>query len=305
MPPRKAVAKPAVVEKHIEDSLSSDDELPSFPQIQSTPITVKYNSNDSDRIQLAQAINNLTVKGEHFVEALSSFNKFKENIVQLDIQIDSKKKEYKEITDRLQKEYNELNVQLDKQHNEKSQSLNQKYTELNRTYQQKHTELTSKLDSEYKELNRNLQSDYKNSQIEVKQKLNEFKLKACEELLKEFNMMSLKHEDYKTLNETVTKTNKELDDLQKSLEKQCNAIRLEEKNKYETELKRQLTTQELTFKSATAEMKAQIELQKREADMLNKTIDNLKNEVAEQRNLTKEIAQANSKAQITQKFGKD
>jgi len=39
--------------------------------------------------------------------------------------------------------------------------------------------------------------------------------------------------------------------------------------------------------------------------MLTRMIENLKGELAEQRLLTKEVAQASSKSQIMQKFGKD
>ena len=52
-------------------------------------------------MQLAQAINNLTVKGEQFIEAFSSFSKFRETVAQLDIQIDTKKKEYKNLVEQI------------------------------------------------------------------------------------------------------------------------------------------------------------------------------------------------------------
>ena len=116
-------------------------------------------------------------------------------------------------------------------------------------------------------------------------------------------MVVVNVDEYKSLSETITRTNKELDDLKKRFDASCNAIRGEEKGKYDSELKRQYTTQELTFKTQSAEMKAQLEQQKREITTLNQQLDTFKSELAEQRNLTKEIAQASAKAQITQKFG--
>jgi hypothetical protein len=228
------------------------------------------------------------------MDAFNSFSKFKENIVQLDIMLESKKKECKDTTDKLSKEYNDLN-----------QNLKKEYSDLNSSLQLKYAELSKKLDSDYKEHDRTLQNDYKNNMIEVKQKLKEFKLKACDEVLKEFGMMSVLVTENKTASDNLLKAIKDLDELQKTVDKQCNAIKQEEKGKYEAELKRQLATQELGFKATTAEMKAQLEQQKKEVDMLNKTIDNYKHEITEQRNLTKEIAQASAKSQINQKFGKD
>jgi hypothetical protein len=52
-------------------------------------------------------------------------------------------------------------------------------------------------------------------------------------------------------------------------------------------------------------MKAQFNQQNKEIEMLNRTIETLKHEIAEQRLLTKEIAQAGSKSQITQTIGKN
>jgi len=285
MPPRKTKQ---VQEKH-EDS--SDEETVVSPSVQQPTkptkttnvqqVLVKYNENDCDRVQLAQAINNLTIKGEQFMSAFESFSKFKELVAQLDFQIDSKKKEYKDLLEKLEKEYKE------KMH----------------SHQRDYDEKTKQLQTTYQETNRNLQNEYKNNQIETQQKLKEYELKGCNEVVKKFNMIIVNQADYSALNDTVTRSNKELDDLKKKFDASCNAVRHEERGKYEAELKRQHTTQDLTFKSQSAEMKAQLEQQKREITSLMQTIETLKNEIAEQRNLTKEIAQASAKAQITQKFG--
>jgi dynactin complex subunit len=64
-------------------------------------------------------------------------------------------------------------------------------------------------------------------------------------------------------------------------------------------------TKDLNHKAETAELIAQNKQQLKEIEFLNKLIANLTNEVSEQRNLTKEIAKASSKAQINQSFTKD
>ena len=285
MPPRKVKTaepvQPIKVVDHIDSD--SDDSIPSPSQSKSFNTVVKYNSNDNDRIQLAQAINNLTVKGDSFVEALGSFSKFKETIVELDIQIDSKKREYKELLDRKTKEYQEKNLELQLEYDEKKKQLTTSNQEMTRT----------------------LQNEFKNNQIETEQKLKQFKLKACDDVVKEFNMRTIKLDEHRDLLESVTRVTKELEDLKKKFESNCNANRAEEKAKFEAELKRQSFAQEQTYKTATAEMKAQFNQQSKEIEMLNKTIETLKQEITEQRNLTKEIAQAGAKSQITQTFAKN
>ena len=279
MPPRKVKPVETVQVNQTVDS-DSDDSTPS--PVKTFNTVVKYNSNDNDRIQLAQAINNLTVKGDSFVEALGSFSKFKETIVELDIQIDSKKREYKELIDRKTKEYQEKSLECQREYEEKKKQLSMSNQEMAR----------------------NLQNDFKNSQIETEQKLKQFKLKACEDIVKDFNMRTINLDEYRNLLDSVTRVTKELDDLKKKFESNCNVIRTEEKAKYDTELKRQNFAQEQVYKTASAEMKAQFNQQNKEIEMLNRTIETLKQEITEQRLLTKEIAQAGSKSQITQTFAK-
>ena len=70
-------------------------------------------------------------------------------------------------------------------------------------------------------------------------------------------------------------------------------------------LKQDSMTKDLNHKAEIAELIAQNKQQLKEIEFLNKLIVNLTNEVSEQRNLTKEIAKASSKAKINQSFNKD
>ena len=295
MPPKKRVTKvEEPLKPDTDSSLEEDVPVVATQSFTKPCVSVKYNENDNDRVQLAQAINNLTVKGEQFIEAFSTFSKFRETVAELDIQIETKKKEFKELVEKVEKDYKDKNHSLNREHVDKVHVLEREYTDKQK-----------QLSSSYTDTNRELQNDYKNKQIEVTQKLKEFKLKGCQDVAKEFDMTLLKTEDYKNLHDIIAKTQKELEDLKKKFDSSCNAIRVEEKTKYDAELKRQKLEQELTYKTNTAEMKAQYDQQKREVDMLNKTIESLKGEISEQRQLTIEIAQAGSKAQITQNFKKE
>ncbi|ARF08266.1 hypothetical protein Catovirus_1_316 [Catovirus CTV1] len=295
MPPkRKIQAQTETNNDAVEQKNNSENENELLESTKKPLVMVKYSANDSDRTQLAQAINNLTIKSEQFLEAMKSFDTFRENIAQLDIQIETKKKEHKALIDDLELNYVNKNKNLDGEYKELNKQLHSKYNELNK-----------KLESEYQDKTRTLQNDFKNTQIELKQKMTEHKLKACEEIAKEQNMTVIKNEDHKTLLSNVQKANHDLEDLKKSFNDQCNSIRNEEKTKYQLQLKQEVTTLELNHKANIAELKAQVEQQKKEIDVLQKTIENLKHEIAEQRTLTKEVAQASSKSQINQRFGKD
>ena len=286
MPPRKVVKAPIVevVATTVEPyNVSDDDNEPTVSKLTYNNISVKYNANDSDRVQLAQAINNLTVKGEQFVEALGSFGKFKQTIVELDIQIETKKKEYKELCEKKTREFSEKNIDLQKEYDEKTKQLKLNHSESVRT----------------------LHNELKNTQIETEQKLRQFKLKACDDIAKELSMKILKQDEYTLQVETIARVNRELEELKKKFESNCNVIRQEEKTKFETEIKRQYASQEQIYKTSTAEIKAQHTQQLKQIETLNETIQTLKHEIAEQRLLTKEIAQASAKSQISQSFGKN
>ena len=68
------------------------------------------------------------------------------------------------------------------------------------------------------------------------------------------------------------------------------------KTKLEDSFKQEKLTLELTHKAETAELIAQNKQHIREIEILNSTISNMKSEIAEQRNLTKEVAQAQANA---------
>lgn len=296
MPPKKA----AVVKKpEIIDSDSESEDMPR-PQIQQkpkeveslvikTPMILKSSGNDSDRIQLAHAINNLNLKADQFMDAMKGFDSFRQEIAQLDVKMQIKKSEYNQNIEHLENEYNRMKKNLEESYEELTKKLDIKYKDLNRN-----------IENEYNEKNKELQNNFKNTQIEVKQKLSEFKIKACEEVAKEFNMLVIRNEEYGVLKDNVSKANRELSSLQQTFNDQCNSIRNEEKTKYNDAIKIQTTTNDLNNKAILAELKAQVEQQKKEISVLNNTIDSLKHELAEQRSLTKEVAQAGAKAQITQ-----
>lgn len=310
MPPKKAVKK---VEEDVVEQTYELDDSPEEPEpvkkskasgssssVSSVSSTKPMyfssslsSSKDSDRIQLIQAINNFTLKGEQLMESMRAFDTFREQIAKLDIQINAKKAEYEEI-----------GQSLDHAHMTKLRKLEADYADRSKALASSHADSSKKLELDYEDKSRKLTNDFKNAQIETKQKLAEHKLKACEELAKENGMVVIKSDDLAGLQQSVTKSNSELDALKKAYSKDMDTIRTEEKTKYTTMLEHEKKILQLNSNVTNAEMKAQIDQQVKEIQVLKSQIENLKHELSEQRALTKEVAQASAKAQITQSFAK-
>ena len=261
MPPKKSVKK---VEEDVEEKCIGLDDSPEEPEpvkkssskvSSSTGLSSKpmyfssslSSSKDSDRIQLIQAINNFTLKGEQLMESMRAFDTFREQIAKLDIQINAKKAEYEEI-----------GQSLDHAHITKLRKLEADQADRTKMLASTHADASKKLELEYEDKSRKLTNDFKNSQIETKQKLAEYKLKACEELAKENQMVLIKSDDLVGLQQNVTKTNGELDTLKKAYSKDMDAIRTEERSKYTTMLEHEKKILQLNSNVTNAEMKAQI-----------------------------------------------
>jgi hypothetical protein len=293
MPPKKSVKKQ--VEE--EESVENYDDEPVTRSFVSNPVSTVYFSptptSSVDRIQLIKAINNFTSKGTQLMEAMESFNIFRDEIEQLDIQINAKKSEYEE-----------MSRHVEHVHNVSIKKLESEYAEKEKMLMAKNMDMSKKLELDYDDKNRRLQNDFKNTQIDIKQKLAEFKLKACEDLAKESGMVLTKTEELNSLHQNMSKTMTELETLRKSYDKEVDKVRADEKSKYVSLLENEKKILQLNANVTNAELKAQTDQQIKEIQVLKTQIETLKHELSEQRNLTKEVAQASAKAQITQSFAK-
>lgn len=273
-------------------------------------------SSDSDRIHLAQAINNFTLKSEQLMQEMKNFESFRESIAKLDILIETKKQEYKETNEtleqshkaqikKLESDYAEMNKKLKTDYDDLKKKMESDHLEKSRKLESDNVERTKKLESEFVDKKKALTNTYEDSQIDIKRKIAEDKSKQCELYAKELKMKYIKEDEHKSLMDQVHKAVQDYNELKKSFDKQCDQVRLEESKKYNAQLKSETTTLELTHKANNAALQAQVEQQKKEITVLQQTIDSLKAEIREQRELTKEVAQASSKAQITQTIGKN
>lgn len=305
MPPKKATKK--VVKQTSDDNesessssehITHQDELkPIEIPTKKTPNTM-YLSNslkptDSDRIQLAHAINNFTIKSEQFIQEMKNFDTFKENVLKLDILIDSKKQEYGKMNEALEQEYTTKKKHLENQH-----------AELTKKHMTDHTDKVKKCEVEFADKHKNLTNTYEDESIQMRRKLELDKTKTCNDFAKSLSMKFVKESEHKELLDNVQKAIQDYTELKKTFDKQCNQIKEEEKLKYQNQLKNDTLTMDLTHKATNAQLVAQVEQQKKEIAILNSTIEGLKSEMREQRELTKQVAQASSKSQINQTIGK-
>ena len=240
MPPKK---KDIVSISASESSVSpSSDSTVDKKKTTTSSTTVRVNNSDSDRLQLAQAINNLVVRGETFAAALDELSNFsKERLVELDLKIEAKKSEYQDLTNKLE-------------------------------------------------------NQYKDTEIKLRQALQDTKLVAAKEVLTTLDMIPITNSEYSnlTLELSVLKSQYKLD-IEKAIK--------EEQDKAKSTLQQVLTNKELAHAAEIATLKATTDQQVKEINVLKETIKNLKEEIAEQRTLTKEVAIAGSKGAIQQSFG--
>jgi hypothetical protein len=251
MPPKR-VQKVESVDKEVLSPEALSNTVDTSKK--SVAVTIKGSTNDSDRLQLAQAINNLSVKSESIIAALSELSKFdKERLQSIDMQLEAKKREYQDQTESLQYDYNKLKV--------------------------------------------NLENEFADSKIKLQQNLHNHKVETLTKLLNEMGMTMIETVKLQSLRNDLETIN---DKLENEYEDQLD----QERSKAKSDLANTVKTLQLEHKAALAELTSQVNQQVKEISVLNDTIKSLKNEISEQRQLTKEVAQASSKAQISQSFAK-
>lgn len=122
-------------------------------------------------------------------------------------------------------------------------------------------------------------------QIETDQNIKEYQYSAAEKIIKEHGEVCVDEDEWNALNTqiaTLKETHqKELNELSKTLV-----------NKHKRELESELKTSELTHQAKEAEVNARVGQQKKEIELLERTIDNLKTEISEQRKLTASVAES-------------
>jgi hypothetical protein len=285
----------------------SDKEIKSNNKSNQKRTFIKSKNSDFDNKKaLAKAINNMSGISKDFMSSIEAWKEItSDKIGQIINDIETKTNEYNELIVKKEKEYDEKEKILIEKYKSQDKELDEKYKnkekELDEKYKTKKQEIHQQFKIEAKEL----EQQSKNSKIETEQQLKEFQINACNEIAikNDYKLVSLN--EYEKMQQELKNTKDKLEEFEKSFnDKLIEKIELEKIILHE-KLKQDFVTKDLNHKAETAELIAQNKQQLKEIEFLNKLIANLTNEVSEQRNLTKEIAKASSKAQINQSFTKD
>ena len=174
----------------------------------------------------------------------------------------------------------------------KEEEIEEKRLRLLKNYEE--NEYKSKVDYDKKCYELNLLYQKKKDELE-----NDFKkieISKIESYITKYNKVLVNNDEYNKLNKDLQKLTKEYDTFE---EKICK----EYEEKCQKELDHHIKTKDLETQVKTAEMKATIEQQIKEIATLTNTITILKDEIAQQRTLTKNVAEAGQKS-VTQNFTK-
>jgi len=153
----------------------------------------------------------------------------------------------------------------------------------------KRNELDS-LDKEY-------EVKLKDLQIKVDQDFKEHGYNKAVEVLEEHGEIAVNEETYNELKDSVDVLKKEAEE---ELEKKLKEL----KSQHARELAGTLKNKELEHKAEIAMLTAKVEQLTKERQTFESTIKNLQSEIAAQRDLTRQVAEASKQGAISQNFGK-
>ena len=202
---------------------------------------------------------------ESYVNTFNELKSFDKNAIDKMVDaIEIKKEEYDNTLQQLGREFDKKQYELHK-------AFERKEYDLNTEHEQK----VAKLEQEY-----------------LKNKMNK-----VDDICNELNKKLVASDHYENMLNEISDLKATQDTLDQSLHKKY-------REKYEKELEYKLKTKELEHNVNSAELKSHVDQQKKEIQVLNNIITTLKNEITEQRALTKNVAQASAQGGITQNISK-
>lgn len=271
------VKRKAAVKKHVEDTDSLDSSSESKPKataklrepaesnLQAMPTSHQHNAQLSKLVMaLQKELNQVHKSHELFNESFQKLESFSsESIADIDNNIKIKEEEIHDRYNKTLREFNEKEYQLDTNYKKKVYDL----------------------DHQYKMKADKMEHDFKQNEMEKALAI----MKGCGKTVLD--------------NEVHQKMTKEIHDLKDANESIEKNLRASLGAKHKSDLEAQIKTKDLEHKVLCADMKATIEQQKKEIATLSNTIETLKSEIKEQRNLTKSVAESTQKS-VTQNFTK-
>ena len=162
-------------------------------------------------------------------------------------------------------------------------------SKLDMAIETKKTELT--------ELDQNYTKIKKDKQIETNQFIAEYQRNGAVDILEKTGEEPIESSKLEALES-------ELASIRQSREEEIEKIKSEERAAAKIALNSAVKNCQLEHKAETAQLKAVSEQQQKEIKSLETTIKNMQAEIAAQRQLTKEVAEAGKQGSIQQTFGK-
>lgn len=169
----------------------------------------------------------------------------------------------------------------------KTEECNNNLSEIETSYNNKLVELKRNYD-EYKY---NLECEHAKKQSDLDLEFKNYSIEKATQFLTENEFSIIPIREYEKLTTSVKNAEKDMEEYKKKVDADMHK-----------ELNARLKTQKLEHDVASSQMKARIDNQERELKQLNDLIEKLREEIREQRNLTKEVAQASQKS-IMQTIG--
>ena len=298
MPPKKTISKTPITQTPISDSDSDYSDYSEEPVVSksiSKLVSKKsysgVSSNDSDiaktleqpivsntdRLALAQSTNKFAMCGDNFTEAVQLFNTINATkINELKMALESKAQEYDDIIYAFQQEIKTKQHENEIKYNIKKCEYDESIKQFDRIRVTK--------------------------QIDTHEQLKTFHIKACQKIANKNNSILIINKDYQKLRQNISCLEAEFSKL---ITKKNNIIKNRiscEKKIIQDNHKYEMSKVNLVHREEIAELMAFIKHQKREVEILKSTSTTMKQEIIEQRLLTKEIAVASSGSNIQQKF---
>ena len=179
-----------------------------------------------------------------------------------------------------------------------------KFLEATQQFQDYKTDVFADLDrqieakkSELTDVTQKINTEEEETRIATKQRIQEFRREAAIQILSEFDEEAISSEELSNMRD-------ELDELKQNQEDEINEAVDKIKTEYEKAKHTALNNMELTHKATIARLEASAEQKEKEVNVLQQTIDDLKHELREQRELTKSVAGSLKQGAITLNTGK-
>ena len=170
---------------------------------------------------------------------------------------------------------------IDNQIKEKEQEFYSKQDKIIKDYKNKRYDL----EKEYEQLNYDLEKQFMSKRDTMERDFENDEYEKAVKVVKAFGEVNVRKNEYDQLQ-------KELENLQKTMDKTIADARKDMEATFKREKEMAIRYKELEFKSISAEMKATIEQQSKEIASLMGSIENYKDEIAQQRDLTRSVAEA-------------